>query len=66
MRRRRGRKREWPCASCPRRIPTPRLWRFIRGNLGESSRMMALKNALYVEVFGDTMGQRLFRLNTAE
>ena len=33
----------------------------FRQNLGEPSRMMALKNAVYVEVFGDTM-----RLNKAE
>ena len=38
------------------------LWR----NLGEPSRMLGLKNAVYVEVFGDTMGQRLMRLNNAE
>ena len=29
-------------------------------------RMLGLKNAVYVEVFGDTMGQRLMRLNNAE
>ena len=28
--------------------------------------MLGLKNAVYVEVFGDTMGQRLMRLNNAE
>ena len=39
---------------------------FIRRNLGEPSRMLGLKNAVYVEVFGDTMGQRLTRLNNAE
>ena len=38
------------------------LWR----NLGEPSRMLGLKNAVYVEVFGDTMGQRLMRLNNVE
>ena len=38
---------------------------FFRGNLGEPSRMFGLKNAVYVEVFGDTMGQRLMRLNCA-
>ena len=32
---------------------------FFRRNLGEPSRMLGLKNAVYVEVFGDTMGQRL-------
>ena len=28
--------------------------------------MLGLKNAVYVEVFGDTMGQRLMRLNNVE
>ena len=28
--------------------------------------MLGLKNAIYVEVFGDTMGQRLMRLNNVE
>ena len=39
---------------------------FFRRNLGEPNRMLGLKNAVYVEVFGDTMGQRLLRLNNAE
>ena len=39
---------------------------FFRRNLGEPSRMLGLKNAVYVEVLGDTMGQRLTRLNNAE
>ena len=39
---------------------------FFRRNLGEPSRMLGLKNAVYVEVFGGTMGQRLMRLNNAE
>ena len=39
---------------------------FFRRNLGEPSRMYGLKNAVYVQVFGDTMGQRLMRLNNAE
>ena len=39
---------------------------FFRRNLGKPSRMLGLKNAVYVEVFGDTMGQRLMRLNNAE
>ena len=34
-------------------------------NLGEPSRMLGLKNAVYVEVFANTMGQRLMRLNNA-
>ena len=39
---------------------------FFRPNLGKRSRMLGLKNAVYVEVFGDTMGQRLMRLNNVE
>ena len=39
---------------------------FFRRTLGEPSRMFGLKNAVYVEVFGDTMGQRLMRLNNVE
>ena len=39
---------------------------FFRRNLGELNRMLGLKNAVYVEVFGDTMGQRLLRLNNVE
>ena len=35
-----------------------RIMEFFRRNLGE--------NAVYVEVFGDTMGQRLMRLNKVE
>ena len=42
------------------------LMEFFRQNLGKPSRMLGLKNAVYVEVFGDTMGQRLMRLNNAE
>ena len=39
---------------------------FFRRNLGEPDRMLGLKNAAYVEVFGDSMGQRLLRLNNVE
>ena len=39
---------------------------FFRRNLGEPSRMLGLKNAVYVEVFGETMGQRLMRLKNVE
>ena len=39
---------------------------FFRRNLVEPNRMLGLKNAVYVEVFGDTMGQRLMRLNNVE
>ena len=38
---------------------------FFRRNLSELSRMLGLKNAVYMKVFGDTMGQRLMRLNNA-
>ena len=38
---------------------------FFWRNLGEPSRMLGLKNAVYVEVFGDNIGQRLMRLNNA-
>ena len=37
---------------------------FFRRNLGEPNRMLGLKNAVYVEVFGDTMGQRLLASTT--
>ena len=43
-----------------------RIMEYFRQNLSEPSRMLGLKNAVYVEVFGDTMGQRLTRLNNAE
>ena len=43
-----------------------RIMEFFRRNLGKRSRMLALKNAVYVEVFGDTMGQGLMRLNNVE
>ena len=33
---------------------------FFRTNLGEPNRMLGLKNAVYVEVFEDSMGQRLW------
>ena len=39
---------------------------FFRRNLGEPSQMLGLKNAVYVEVFGDTMEQRLMRLSNVE
>ena len=39
---------------------------FFWRNPGEPSRMLGLKNAVYVEVFGDTMGQRLMRRNNVE
>ena len=39
---------------------------FFRRNLGEPNRMLGPKNAVYVEVFGHSMGQRLLRLNNVE
>ena len=39
---------------------------FFRRNLGEPNRMLGLRNAVYVEVSGDSMGQRLLRLNNVE
>ena len=39
---------------------------FFRRNLGEPNRMLGLKNAVYVEVFEESMGQRLLRLNNVE
>ena len=36
-----------------------RIMEFFRRNIGEPSQMLGLNNAVYVEVFGDTMGQRL-------
>ena len=42
------------------------IMKFFRRNLGEPSPMLGLKDTVYVEVFGDTMGQRLMRLNNAE
>ena len=38
----------------------------FRRNLGKPSRMLGLGRAVYVQVFGDTMGQRLMRLNNAK
>ena len=42
------------------------IMKFFRRNQGEPNRMSGLKNAVYVEVFGDSMGQRLLRLNNVE
>ena len=39
---------------------------FFRRNLGEPNRMLGLKNAVYMEVFEDTMQKRLLRLNNVE
>ena len=46
--------------------PHAGIMEFFRRNLGEPNRMLGLKNAVYVEVFGDSMGQRLLRLNNVE
>ena len=43
-----------------------RIMEIFRRNLGEPSQMLGLMNAVYVEVFGDTMKQRLTRLNNVE
>ena len=39
---------------------------YIRRNLGAPERMISLKNSLYVEVFRETAGGRLLRLNNVE
>ena len=39
---------------------------FSRRNLGEPRRMLGLKNAVYVQVFGRTIRQRLMCLNNVE
>ena len=57
MRRRRGQRSAWPYGSWRQRTPTLE----YRSSAGETS-----KNPVYVEVFGDTIGQRLMRLNKVE
>ena len=44
----------------------PRIMEYFRRNLGEPDRMISMKNTVYVEVFGDTAGGRLLRLNNVE
>ena len=44
----------------------PRIMENFRRNLGEPNRMISMKNSVYVEVFGDTAGGRLLRLNNVE
>ena len=44
----------------------PRIMEYFRTNLGEPDRMISMKNSVYVEVFGDTAGGRLLRLNNVE
>ena len=43
-----------------------RIIKYFRGNLGEPDRMISMKNLVYVEVFGDTAGGRLLRLNNVQ
>ena len=44
----------------------PRIMEYLQRNLGEPDRMISMKNAVYVEVFGDTAGGRLLRLNNVQ
>ena len=44
----------------------PRIMEYFRRNLGEPDRMISMKNSVYVEVFGDTAGGRLLRLNNVQ
>ena len=44
----------------------PRIVEYFRRNLGEPDRMISMKNSVYVEVFGDTAGGRLPRLNNVK
>ena len=44
----------------------PRILEYFLRNLGESDRMISMKNSVYVKVFGDTAGGRLLRLNNVE
>ena len=44
----------------------PRIMEYFRRNLGEPERMISMKNLVYVEVFGDTAGGCLLRLNNVE
>ena len=40
-----------------------RLQKYFRRNIGELERMISMRQSLYVEVFGEPAGQRLFRLH---
>ena len=44
----------------------PRIMEYFRRNLREPDGMISMKNSVYVEVFGDTAGGRLLRLNNVE
>ena len=41
----------------------PRIMEYFRRNLGEPDRMISMRDSVYVQVFGDTAGGRLLRLN---
>ena len=47
-------------------VQHPRLMEFLRQNPGERDRMISMKNSVYVQVFRDTAGGRLLRLNNVE
>ena len=44
----------------------PRIMEYFWRNLGEPDRIISMKNSVYVEVFGDTAGGRLRRVNNVE
>ena len=57
---------KWVCRTFPHRLAQD-LKEELRDQIGEGViQMLGLKNAVYVQVFGDTMGQRLMRLNNVE
>ena len=61
----RAKKRLAVCIMSPK-DQNPRIMECFRRNLGEPDRMISMKNSVYVEVFGDTAGGRLLRLNNVE
>ena len=44
----------------------PGIMQYFRQNLAELAQMISMKNSVHVEVFGDTAGGRLLRLNNVE
>ena len=44
----------------------PDIMEYFRRNLGAPERMISFKNSVYVEVFGETAGGRLLRLNNVK
>ena len=44
----------------------PRLMQYLRQNAGDPDQMISMKNTVYVEEIGDTVGGRLLRLNNVE